>query len=219
MKSLILASLLVVLAGFSGAQTFGPDSQPSAGLEARRAAIMAERTRLEAGFVQEEALCYGRFAVNSCLDKVGSKRRQAMGELRRQEILLNDEERKDRGEAQIRKMQEKSSPEKRQEAAQRRARAAEDYQLRLEHGRKRQQDTPATSSSQAAARDAHARKLMAHQKKSQARANKQLAAAEEARKFNDRQTEAQARKAQHQADQLKQANPAAKPLPVPELPR
>lgn len=219
MKSLIFAPLLVVLAGLAGAQTSSPDSKQSVSMRAQRTVIATERAKLEAGFSQEEALCYSRFAVNNCLDNVNTRRRQAMDELRRQEVLLNDQERKSRGEAQIRKIQEKSSPEKRQEAAQRRARAAEDYQLRLEHGKKRQQDNPAISSSQAATRDAHARKLMAHQEKALARAKKQSTAAEEAKKFNDRQKEAQARKARRQAEQRKQSNPAAKPLPVPELSR
>ena len=216
MKSLILASLLVALAGLAGAQTSRPDSQLPASLDTQRAAITAERSRLEAGFLQEDAACYKRFVVNSCLEKVNARRLQAMAELRRQEIALNDEERKNKGAEQLRRTQEKSSPEKLQEAQERRTKATQDYQSRLERNKDQPQDRAETSAHEKAARDAHAQKLAAHQKKAQARADRQAAAAEEARAFNERQKEAQARRAQHQADQLKRTSPTAKPLPLPQ---
>lgn len=218
MKPFIPAFLLLALAGLTQAQTVLPAGQGPASLEERRARISAERARLETGFSAEDVACYERFAVNSCLDKINTRRRQAMAELRRQEILLNDEERKSRGEEQLRKTQEKSSPEKQQEAAQRRVQALEDYQLRLEREKTQQQERSVAPSSEKAARDAHAQKLMAHQKKAQARVDRQAEAAAEAKKFNDRQKAAQARRAQHEADQLKRGNPA-KSLPLPELSR
>ena len=39
------------------------------------------------------AVHYQRFAVNSCLDNVNERRREAMANLRRQEIVLNEQER------------------------------------------------------------------------------------------------------------------------------
>ena len=38
--------------------------------DAERTRIAAERARLEAGFLIEDAACYQRFFVNSCLDEV-----------------------------------------------------------------------------------------------------------------------------------------------------
>lgn len=202
-----LATLLAtaLVAGTAGAQTAQSGPQP-ASLEVRRAGIGAERARLQALFSAEDAACHERFAVNSCLDKVSTKRREAMAELRRQEIALNDEARKNRAEAQLRKIEEKSSPEKQQEAAQRRAQAAEDYRLRLEREKNQQQGR--------AGRAATLKKLREPQRKSQA--DRQGAAAEEAKKFNQRQQQAQARRARHEANQL--GRPPAKPLPLPPLP-
>jgi colicin import membrane protein len=218
MKFLILAPLLVALAGLAGAQTSASHGQPQPSLDTQRAAITAERSRLEAGFAQEDAACYQKFAVNNCLDTVNAKRRQAMAQLRQQEISLNDEERKSRGQEQLRRIKEKSSPEKLQEAQARRAKATQDYQSRLADDKNQQQGRADALANEKAGRDAHAQKLAANQKKAQARADKQAAAAQEAKAFHEREKEAQARRARHEADQLKRTKPAAKPLPLPRPP-
>ncbi len=213
MKPLAMAFFCLALAGLADAQALA-DGQRG-GLDERRASLSQERSRLEAGFSAEDAACHHRFAVNSCLEKVDVKRRAAMAQLRRQEILLNDEERKNRAEAQRRKTEEKLSPESLQQAARQRAAAVEDYRLRLERDKNRQQDRAASPSSQQSARDAHAQKLMEHQKKAQTRADRQAAAAEEAKKRNDRQKKADARRAQHEADQLNRPPAKSRPLPLP----
>jgi colicin import membrane protein len=215
MKTFAITFLLTLLGGFAVAQTGALSGQPG-NIDAQRAAISAERSRLEAGFLTEDAACYKKFAVNSCLGKVNTRRREAMADLRRQEILLNDEERRIKGEEQIRKTQEKTLPEKLREEADRRAKAAEDYQGRLEREKDKKQERTTIQSNEKASREANAEKLLAHQKKNQARADKQAAAAEEAKKFNQRQKEAQERRAQHEAEQLKRGKPAAKSLPLPE---
>ena len=69
---------------------------PAAGRDTEKAQIAAERARLEAGFKAEEAACYRRFLVNACLEEIRPRRAEAMAELRRQEIVLNDAERKAR---------------------------------------------------------------------------------------------------------------------------
>jgi hypothetical protein len=219
MKPLMAGLLLAALAGLADAQTVAPEGQPQDSMAAQRARISAERTRLEAGFAAENAVCYEKFAVNSCLDKISARRRQAMAELRRQEISLNDEERKIRGEEQIRKTREKSSPEKLQEAAQRRAKAVEDYQSRLKSGKGQQKEPASVSSSESAARSAYAQKLRDEQKKVQARAERQATDAENAKKFQARQKEAQERQEQHEADQLKRGKTPGKSLPLPALPQ
>jgi hypothetical protein len=219
MKPLMAGLLLAALAGLADAQTVVPEGPQQDGMVAQRARISAERTRLEAGFAAENAVCYEKFAVNNCLDKISARRRQAMAELRRQEILLNDEERKRRGEEQIRKTREKSSPEKLQEAAERRAKAVEDYQSRLKTGKSQQKEPASVSSSENAARSAYAQKLRDEQKKVQARAERQATNAENAKKFQARQKEAQERQAEHEADQLKRGKTPGKSLPLPALPQ
>lgn len=213
MKPWAVAFFCLALAGLADAQTLADGPQGS--LDERRAALSQERSRLEAGFAAEDAACHHRFAVNSCLGQVDVKRRAALAQLRRQEILLNDEERKNRAEAQRRKIEEKSSPESLQDAARQRAKAVEDYRLRLERDKSRQQDRAASQSSQEAARAAHAQKLRAHQKKAQARAVRQAEAAKEAQQASDRHKKADARRAQHEADQLSRPAAKSRPLPLP----
>lgn len=214
MKRFFMTFLLAALSALAGAQTAALQARPE-NIDAERAKIHAERIRLEAGFLTEDAACYEKFAVNSCLGKVNSRRREAMADLRRQEILLNDEERKIRGAQELRRIEEKSSPENLQEAADRRARAAEDYQSRLEREKIKQQERASAPSAEKAAREAGAERLMNQQKKARARTDRQAAAAEEAKKFDERQKQAQERRAQHEREQLSRPQPPAKSLPLP----
>lgn len=215
MKPFALAFLLVAFSALARAQAVAPEGE-NGNIEAERARISAERTKAEAGFLVEDAACYKKFAVNSCLAKVNTRRRAMIADLRRQEILLNDEERRIKGADQIRKTEEKSSPERQQEASDRRAKGIEDHQSRLDREKSQQQDRATAQSGEKAAREASAERLKANQEKARARTDKQAAAAEEAKKFNERQKEAQERRAQHEADQLKRTKPPAKSLPLPE---
>jgi colicin import membrane protein len=217
MKKLLVTFLVASLSTFALAQVQAPGPAARAGsIDSERERISAERTRLEAGFLTEDAACYKKFAVNSCLRDVNTRRREAMADLRRQEILLNDEERRIKGAEQIRKTEEKSSPEKQQEAADRRAKALEDYQSRQAREKEKQQNRATTQAGEKASSEASANKLGNKQQKTRARTDRQAAAAEEAAKFDARQKEARERRAQHESDQLKRTKPPAKSLPLPE---
>ena len=215
MKSFIFTFLLLWLSSFAGAQTTDSNGQ-IVNIDEQRAAISTERNRLEADFLTEDAACYKKFAVNSCLEKVNIRRRATMAGLRRQEIFLNDEERKIKGAQQIRKTEEKSSPEKLQEDADRRTKAVEDYQSRLEREKDNKQERGFAASDETAARESNAARLLARQKKIQARREQQAGAVEKAKEFDARQVQAQERQARHEADQLKRVKPLAKPLPLPQ---
>ncbi len=215
MKQFTVAFYLAAVAVLAGAQTPAPAAK-SGFIDAERTRISAERSRLEAGFLAEDAACYKKFAVNSCLGDVNVRRRQAMADLRRQEILLNDEERRRRGAEQIRKTEEKSSPEKQKEAAERRAKSLQDYQSRLDREKSKREERAVIESGEKASGDARAERLKENREKAQARIDKQAVAAEQAKKFNERQMRAEARRAKHEADRLKRTKPAAKSLPLPE---
>lgn len=70
--------------------TAGPD------VAAERSRIQVERAQAETRYVQEQPACYARFAVNDCLRDSRARRRQALDQLRRQDIALNDAERQRR---------------------------------------------------------------------------------------------------------------------------
>ena len=223
-----LAAALTTLAGAQvGAQTGAetpvqaPEQSASTiarprSIDAERARISEERSRLEAGFAKEDVACYQKFFVNSCRGDVTARRREAVADLRRQEISLNDEERRIKGAEQIRKTEEKSSPENQQQAADRRARALEDYQSRIEREKQKQQAQAAAQAGEKASREASAEKLKGNQQKAVARSDKQAKAAEESKKFNGRQKEAQERRLQHDKGQLNRVKPPAKSLPIPQ---
>ncbi|OGB08753.1 MAG: hypothetical protein A3E79_18475 [Burkholderiales bacterium RIFCSPHIGHO2_12_FULL_61_11] len=219
MRKLTIALFMATLGAFAGAQTGAPLTLPAAqqgALEAERARINAERARLETRFLAEEAACYDRFFVSSCLGDVNKRRREATADLRRQEISLNDQERRIKGAEQIRKTEEKSSPERQREAADRRARALEDYQSRLDREQKKRAERGTAQSSEKANSEASAERLRANQEKAQSRTDKQAAAAEEGKKFDARQKEARERRARYESDQLKRVKPPAKSLPLPQ---
>lgn len=219
MKKIFLAVFIATLSALTGAQTGGEVAAPPARrgtIDAERVKISAERAKLEAGFLAEDAACYKRFAVNSCLDHLNTRRREARADLRGREIALNDEERKIKGAEQIRKTEEKSSPEKLQEAADLRAKAVEDYQSRLDRDKQKQQDRASVQSSEKVNGEANAEKLKDNRQKARSRADIPATAAEEAKKFNERQKEAGTRRAQHESDQLKRDKRTPNPLPLPE---
>lgn len=110
---------LICLLGWqavAGAQTSVPETAIAPGAERQR--IAAERASHEATFRQAEGQCYSRFAVSDCLREARKERRFAMDELRRQELLLNDMERKTKAlealkriENKLATQQQKTSPE------------------------------------------------------------------------------------------------------------
>ncbi len=217
MKAVFIAFFfLAALTGHARAQSMSSEKQHDI-INAQRAAISAERAGLEAGFLAQDAVCYKKFAVNNCLADVNARRRESMASLRRREIELNDEERKIKGAEQLNRTEEKSSPEKQQDAVERSAKASEEYKLRLERETNKKQERSTVESNEKTAREANAEKLLRHQKKTDERNRKQAAAVAEATKYAERQNEAVKRRAEHEADLKKQTKPPAKPLPMPEL--
>lgn len=214
MKSWIVAGFLFSLGGLAASQA-DPVVAQTADVDAKRAKIAAERNSLEAQFLSEDAACYKKFAVNHCLDNVNARRMEAMAALRREEILLNDHERKTKAEQQIRRTQEKSSPESLQQESERRAKALEDFRNRQERERENIHRKNAAGATEAAARESSAARLQAHQQKNQARTEKEARAAEEAQKFSERQAKARERRDRHEAEQAARGKSSAKPLPVP----
>lgn len=99
-------------------------------LREERARIDRERAAAQSGQAEEEADCRRRFAVTGCLDRTRRKWQPVLAELKRQEIALNEADRKQRAADQQRRLDEKVSPEAQEEAAQRRAQALADHEAR-----------------------------------------------------------------------------------------
>lgn len=67
----------------------------------QRERINLARARYDTQFRAQEIACYQRFAVNDCLAENRRIEREVMADLRRQEILLNDAQRKRRAAQQL----------------------------------------------------------------------------------------------------------------------
>lgn len=78
-------------------------------VQTERNRIETDRTRLEAQYGQEEKACYLRFAVTDCLRDVRLRLRQALRELRRHEVEINNAERKRKALEQIERIENKAS--------------------------------------------------------------------------------------------------------------
>ena len=213
MKKLFLFLLLSTLGFASSAQTQDELVSAAAGRERQR--INAERATLEAAFDAEEDACYKKFFVNSCLNAIKPRRREAMADLKFREVALNEQERRQKAAEQVRKIEEKSSPEAERQAAERRATALEATQAREERTRQKASDRIDLKQNEASNAAAAAGKDQGAKQRAQARSDKQAASAKEAQIYKDKQQEAQERKATREQRLREQTKPAAKPLPAP----
>jgi colicin import membrane protein len=63
-------------------------------IAAQREQLVSDRAAVQARFNAGTPNCYQKFAVNACLDALRVERREALADLRRQEIELNNQERR-----------------------------------------------------------------------------------------------------------------------------
>lgn len=183
--------------------------------DAERLRISHERAALDAGFSSEDTACYKRFLVNNCLDEVKVRRRYVMADLRRQEISINDQERKARGAEQVQKTEDKASPEKQQQEADRRAEAIKDYEDRMARDKQKTAGRLKLESNEKANLDASAARAKGAQDKETGRTAKQAASAEEVKKYKERLEKAKDRQARMARDKASQTKAPAAPLPAP----
>ena len=184
------------------------------GNDAERERISAERSRLEATFTQEDTACYKRFLVNDCLNDVKVRRRDALADLRRQEIVLNDEARKAKAAEQLQKIEDKSSPEKLQLEVDKKAQAVKDFADTMAREKQKNADRITLKAGEKANAEAAASRVKNNQDK-QARATlKQAAVTEERKKYNERQAQSRERQARYATEKASQTKTPAEPLPA-----
>lgn len=90
---------------------------------AERERISQERKRVSAEHDAAKVECYQKFRVNDCLSQARNTHNGQQADLKRQELSLSDLQRKRRGAEQLRKVEEKTSPERQEEIAQQRGKA------------------------------------------------------------------------------------------------
>lgn len=125
-------SLAVIAAALSLPGLFIPALAQVAGgldLAAERSRLATEREQVLRTRSQQEAECQSRFAVTGCVEEARKRVQAPLAEIDRQERVLNDLERRQRSGAQLQRL-ERREAEAREDAAERRARAASDQQSR-----------------------------------------------------------------------------------------
>ena len=191
-----------------------PD-QEKANNALERSKIAAERARLEAGFQAEETACKSRFVVNACLQEIRSRRNEAMADLRRQDLLINESDRKARAADQIQKTEDKSNLERQQQRAEQEKKAQQETERRSERNDQRGQ----SQAKSAADASANVEAAQTRQQNSQSKADEAKTRHEQAA-ANVQDAKVRTEKAaQNQAERDKRlkekSNSTRKPLPAP----
>lgn len=175
-------------------------------LRAEQARLRDERAAAQARRSQEEAICKTRFAVTDCLDRTRRYWQPVLADLRRQEIALNELDRKQRSAEQQRKLDDKTSPEALEEQARRRTEALADHEARLARAAQKASDA---STPGGKARDPSS----AAERGGTALTPEQAAA--NAQAYEQRLQEAQAKRERRVKRQAERTKPAASALPAP----
>ena len=205
-------------------------AQDDDGAKGQRARIAAERSDAEAAFRAQEKACYGKFAVNDCLNAARAHRREVLADLRRQEMSVNDAQRKRKAAEHLNAIEERASPDKRQQDAQRRTAALEKQRERESAAAQKaaERSSKAQEAAGRAARDGArgdasrgphtADQARAESKRAEAAAARTRRAEEAARNVKEReqkQLDAEDRKAGVDQRLAERKKPKAQPLPGP----
>ena len=199
--------LILLLLSATMARAQDADSQ----LAAERARLAAARSQAEARYKAEEKACYSKFAVNDCQAKAKVQRRRTLEDLRRQEISINDAERKRKAAAR-REEERNATMIERDDAAKARGMQAQDRQTRAD-------DKAVSRASQAASAPQKAQQQQ--QEMQQRQRDKQLAqqrrdadAAENVQQRDKRLAEAREHREKQQKHIAERKKPPASSLPT-----
>lgn len=198
------ASLLLALALLPLAVA----AQDAKEIAVERKRIADERSRVEAEFLAGQKACYQHFAVTGCMNVEKAKRREVMSDLRRQEIGLNDLERKQRTAERLRQLDDKEAQQRR-EQDERRVTGPDKQAARDERGaEKTQKAAQAASSAQARS----AAKATKDSKREPAKAGPDTA--DNQQRYDQRIEEARDHRAKVE-QRAAQSGKTPRPLPVP----
>ncbi|WP_296448331.1 hypothetical protein [Rhodoferax sp. UBA5149] len=205
MKKLFFVLTLLLTAGCAFSQPTGTGTAPSLDIEGERDRIQAERAREEARYQTEEAACYARFSVTDCQREVRVRRRQVLDDLRRQDLILNDAERKRKALAQMERIQERSSAQPMEEGAGRRVQVREAPQEREERAKQKTSAALNAKSGQSTAKSAQRKVEPGHTSDD---------VAEEQKRYDDKLKAAQEHRVSREKSNSEKSGTFSKPLPA-----
>lgn len=177
--------------------------------DAQRARIGQLRTEADARHARDLADCSARFAVTDCTQKADRTHRETLADLRRQQVVLDNEERRLKGAERLRKIEQRSAKDPTPEPP----RVREPKPSVQPSPRPAREPRPGQGAGvprESAAQDAQRARRQDERSQREARSVR----AREA--YEAKQRAAQRREEQARARQQEKASrPAAKPLPPP----
>jgi len=136
-----LCSVFTVFSAAAQTQASSEEvSQAPSPAELAQREIDTQRAKVEAAYDQARAACYQRFWVNACVREAKARRRVLMEDLRRQEIVLGDAQRRERGAEQQQRIDERFTDAAIEQARQRREEAVQDSLNRQQQAEQKRQE-------------------------------------------------------------------------------
>ena len=163
--------------------------------------ISVERKQAQVRLAAEQAACYKTFAVNDCLKAARAQARERLSGLRREELSLNDAERKRRSAERQRDIEERNSAQHQESSAAQRAEAVARQQDKKEALARRAAEK---AQPPAPAAPRKPKKPDTHD------------TAQDLRHSQERQQEAKERQERVAKRQAEAAKSGVKPLPIPQ---
>ena len=203
MKPWIIALMGLCLSVCAQAQLPVPISEIQ--VKAEQTRIDKQREGLEAQYGSQEADCYKRFAVNDCLREVRAGKRVSTEALRRQEIMLNDAQRKTRDLERVKQAQEKTSPAALKQAEDSREAAQIQHKERLDRVQQKKIDAAQKKMQEGAE---------TNQRPGVEGSPTKGVSAQAQQAFEEKQRSAKERKAQRDKSLAEKKGKAINPLPV-----
>ena len=187
-------------------------------MAAERSRLTAERAAADKKFEEERVACFKKFAVESCLEDSRRGKRAALDNIKRQEAIINDAERKRRGAAALDRLDEKSAPQRAQEAADQRDKALKSQADREQRAADHTTGREAAVAGEAAKREQFESKQREHAEHLAKTAKSRAQAPIEQQQFDDKLKKAEAHRADTEKRNAERTKPRSASLPPPPPP-
>ena len=184
-------------------------------MAAERSRLTAERAAVDKKFEEERFACFKKFAVESCLEDSRRGKRGALDNIKRQEAIINDAERKRRGAAALDRLDDKSAPQRAQEAGEQRDKALKSQADREQRAADHTTGREAAVAGEAAKREQFENRQKANAEHLAKTAKSRAQAPVEQQQFDDKARKAEAHRAEVEKRNADRTKPRSASLPPP----
>ncbi len=200
------------------------DAAFDANQRAERDRLAREGAQASQAYSDAQKACYQKFQVNACLTEARNAHNAAQADLKRQEIALNDMQRKRKAVLQQQRTEEKTSPQRQQELAEKRGTAMENDAQRKQReagrrppaeGASAKAPNPTPRTAPQAKPSTQAEQLARQREKAADQQTRVARAAQAKARTEQKRKDAEQRKAEAQKRLQSKNKPPAADLPIP----